>query len=95
MNIGLKNILCSGLCSLGHYCPAGSISPTSKECPIGRYGAINGLTNSSCSGICSAGYYCPSPTVATPCPAGTVILYQVIVRLIDYVMIFLPRLLQP
>ena len=75
MDIGLKDILCSGLCSLGHYCPAGSISPISKKCPIGRFGEINGLTNSSCSGICSAGYYCPLASISSkerPCGGSSV-----------------------
>lgn len=56
---GLKDATCSGLCALGHYCPAGSVSELSVTCPAGRYGGQPGLTNNTCSGLCSEGYYCP------------------------------------
>lgn len=54
----MSNRDCSGICPLGHYCPDGTIAPTSFRCPSGRYGSVQGLESSSCSGLCSAGYYC-------------------------------------
>jgi hypothetical protein len=142
---GLTSSICSGLCSPGYYCPAGSTSPTQYECggpgffcpegsekpiaaasgrktvrtipgvgststsvantdqlcdyghyciggiqiecPVGKYGDVQGLQTALCSGpcrsgeycpqgsvnptICEKGYYCPDGYLRHPCPAGT------------------------
>ena len=55
---GLTESKCSGLCSAGYYCTAGSTSPTQNLCPAGRF--------------CLAGT--GDPLSANPpglCPAGT------------------------
>lgn len=57
--LGLKGRQCSGYCSKGYYCPAGSTSAKQVACPAGRYGDVAGLKDSKCSGLCAAGYYCP------------------------------------
>lgn len=59
------------MCPTGHYCPAGSASPTS--CPPGTYGATQGLSTSACSGQCSLGYFCllgSTSATSQPCPKG-------------------------
>lgn len=56
---GLGTATCSGPCPRGHFCAAGTTSPTSTPCPGGRFGAVEGLGLDSCSGECTAGYYCP------------------------------------
>jgi len=50
---------CTGPCSPGHYCLAGSTSPTQNICPPGRFGRQPALGSPECSGQCDAGYYCP------------------------------------
>jgi hypothetical protein len=70
---GLTSISCSGKCDKGHYCEAGSTSPTQKKCPAGTYGATTGLSTSVCSGLCTAGFYCvegSTTATAAPCDAG-------------------------
>jgi len=54
---------CSGQCNLGHYCLAGSTSPTETPCPTGRFGATKGLGSSKCSGACSRAYECRQASV--------------------------------
>jgi hypothetical protein len=54
---------CSGLCAKGHWCPAGSTSPTAMACPFGRYGATTGLGTSKCSGVCLRAYECREGSV--------------------------------
>ena len=69
---GLSSSDCTGPCSKGYYCPAGSTTPQAKACPAGTIGDQEGLASPSCAGPCPAGYYCPAGTT-TPtklCPAG-------------------------
>ena len=70
---GLSTQSCSGNCSAGYFCPAGSTNSTDSmcpagtysfagasactPCPVGRYGLNSGLALATCSGNCSAGYY--------------------------------------
>jgi hypothetical protein len=64
-----------------HTHPSISTSARCKQCPPGRYGAVEGLETSDCSGMCEEGFWCPSGSVtpyaqacATPtthCPRGT------------------------
>ena len=76
---------CSGLCDPGHWCGAGSTSPTQNKCPAGRYGApiVNPSNASqtisaahstkSCSGLCQRGHWCPAGSTSKTqhkCPAG-------------------------
>jgi hypothetical protein len=65
---GLTSALCSGDCSAGFTCPAGSTTSAVTQCPAGqwsgvgavtcsacdpgRFGSIAGLSSSSCSGGC-------------------------------------------
>jgi hypothetical protein len=72
----LAGSLCSGPCTAGYACPAGSTSATALECAVGRYslqgmgecmgcaagryGSSAAATNASCSGPCTAGYACPA-----------------------------------
>ncbi len=72
---GMSAPSCSGLCTAGYVCLAGSNSSKPVACgpgrysdagqwqctlcPAGTYGARPALPNSSCSGNCSAGYVCP------------------------------------
>ncbi len=81
---------CTGACSEGFYCPAGSSNSTAVPCPRGSYcigaatvpldctggvyGATARLTSSQCSGSCPAGFYCPGRT-ADPIPCGNRTVY--------------------
>ena len=49
---GLSSSFCSGLCSKGHYCLAGSTNRKQFPCLEGYYGNVEGLKNSFCSGPC-------------------------------------------
>jgi hypothetical protein len=74
-NSGLRGAQCSGYCAEGHYCPAGSVSPTSVKCPAGTYGGVAGLRDAQCSGLCAAGYYCPKGSASArqvPCGGSAV-----------------------
>lgn len=62
----LRTPNCSGLCSKGHYCPAGSISSTQNRCPIGTYGSEYGLGSAACSGSCVNSLECPEATTVAP-----------------------------
>jgi hypothetical protein len=65
--IGLSSSACSGLCQIGYYCPAGSISAREKLCPLGRYGNHEGLGSATCSGSCLHPLDCPAgSTTDTP-----------------------------
>ena len=67
---GLKQKNCSGLCTLGNFCPLGSSTPT--LCPAGTYGDSEGLKDDACSGLCPLGNFCPlGSSTPTLCPAGT------------------------
>lgn len=67
---GLSTAQCTGPCSAGHFCPAGSSKPKEHRCPPGRYGARQGLMDRGCDGPCPAGYYC-SEGATTPQPCGS------------------------
>ncbi len=72
---GQTSPTCSGNCTAGYACPAGSTSPTAQQCPIGRYSVAGsavcpecpagvygdsvGLISPTCSGPCAVGYVCP------------------------------------
>jgi hypothetical protein len=49
---GLKDRSCSGVCSIGHYCPAGSTSANEFKCPAGTstfvYSTYNLIVNKFC-----------------------------------------------
>ena len=70
---GLTQQDCTAVCPVGHYCVAGSASPS--KCPAGTYGATTGMSTSSCSGPIAGGYYSlAGETSQTPsarkCAAG-------------------------
>jgi hypothetical protein len=64
---------CTGACTTGFACPAGSTNATATLCPVGRYslaaasvcincaaglyGGVTGMPNASCSGLCAGGRY--------------------------------------
>lgn len=48
---GLSSPLCSGNCTIDHYCPIGTINDITYRCLGGRYGATTNLFDSSCSGV--------------------------------------------
>ena len=68
---------CSGNCSAGYFCPAGSVSQTQAECPpgqyslpgagacslcvSGRFGNASRLGTALCSGLCPAGRFGDTP----------------------------------
>jgi hypothetical protein len=76
---GLTSPACSGPCTAGYACPAGSTSSLASicspglystsglgvcsPCPLGVYGSTSGVTSPACSGSCSAGCVPPTPTV--------------------------------
>ena len=70
---GLSNPACSGLCSAGHYCPAGSANATQIACAVGTNNSALGGTSSAACLNCAAGTYNDSPGAAECklCPAGT------------------------
>jgi hypothetical protein len=71
---GVTNSSCTGSCSAGYMCPAGSTNSTAAVCPMGfysldgaagcwqclpgRFGSAVGLTSGTCSGPCDPGSYC-------------------------------------
>jgi hypothetical protein len=60
---GLTNAACSGQCTAGYYCLAGSSS---------QYGGTDTITSGTY--VCPAGSYCPAGTssnIGTRCPPGT------------------------
>ena len=77
---------CSGLCTLGQYCPweatqplpcpGGSYCPSTTtllSCSYGHYGNTTGLTVATCSGECDAGFICTANSITPtqlPCPPG-------------------------
>jgi hypothetical protein len=62
-------LTCTGPCTAGYACPAGSVSPTAllcapgqysfaavcSPCPAGQFGSSVGLTVDTCSGLCPSG----------------------------------------
>lgn len=50
---------CSGLCSKGYFCLAGSTVARQYLCPAGRYGDREGLGDAMCSGTCANPLACP------------------------------------
>ena len=48
----LTTAFCTGPCSKGHYCPAGSTIDRQNPCPIGRYGSTEGLKTAACTDSC-------------------------------------------
>lgn len=84
----LTSPTCSGDCSPGFYCPAGSLNPIQcpigyycpdgimkEPCPAGSYGSSTGLRDRECSGKCQPGHYCPSGSESSnahKCPKGVV-----------------------
>ncbi len=71
----LPSSACSGACTAGYFCLAGSASSTQGTCPpgqysiagaasctncsAGRYGASPGTNSPSCDAVCNPGYVCP------------------------------------
>jgi hypothetical protein len=59
------------LCSVGFYCPQGSIS--ALPCPPGTFGSANGLTAEADCSPCYGGWYCQESgqaAVTDECDAG-------------------------
>ena len=64
---GLSSPVCSGNCSAGAACPAGSVNDTAEMCPAGQFS----LSGSGTCTLCDAGAYGDVPGVcAGPCPGG-------------------------
>ena len=59
-------------CAQGHYCPAGTGSPTEFACPPGTYSTSTSLTQASECTDCPAGSYCSGGGAAVDgaCAAG-------------------------
>jgi hypothetical protein len=82
----LVDSACSGLCSPGYACPAGSTTPTFVQCTSGRYSLGSAAACSDCSAgrygaevarsadctlSCPPGSHCPAGSaLSIPCPAG-------------------------
>jgi hypothetical protein len=69
---GLSSSSCSGNCSAGYACAAGSTNATASVCSPGTYS----LAGAGVCTVCSPGLYgataaLSSPTCSGPCPAGT------------------------
>ena len=60
---------CSGNCSAGYTCAAGSVSPTSTPCPVGRYAPSGSWACVNCTAGYTCGVASPSAT-QTPCGPG-------------------------
>jgi len=59
-------------CPPGHFCPAGSTSGTTYECPAGTYGGLDSLRETGECTTCPLGHYCPAASVfPTQCGPGT------------------------
>lgn len=59
------------ICTAGHYCPEGSVTPVA--CPSGKYSGSTGNTNSTACLACTPGFICPNASTEAPtepCPAG-------------------------
>ena len=83
---GQPQAQCTGVCSAGYYCPAGSTNATSAACPpgtysdtgaaactlcpAGRYGAALAAASSACDGPCAAGRYGDAPGATNDSCAG-------------------------
>ncbi len=79
---GMANASCSGPCSPGHACAAGSTNATATVCPAGQYsavaaaactpcspglyGASPGQSSPQCSGACAAGRYGATTGATSP-----------------------------
>jgi hypothetical protein len=82
----LGSVACSGSCSAGYSCPAGSTNSTAvlcprgtysvggagacTSCPSGTYGNSTGLSTASCSGLCPAGLYGGAPGLTSASCTG-------------------------
>jgi hypothetical protein len=82
---GALNVNCTGACSAGYACPAGSVSPTALlctagtysppgsgaclPCPSGVYGTANATAVASCTAPCPAGRY-GTPGASSPACTG-------------------------
>ncbi|PFH31737.1 GCC2 and GCC3 domain-containing protein [Besnoitia besnoiti] len=74
----LKDVLATGICPPGAYCPGGDPARAQK-CPIGTYGVTPGNQEPADCLPCDAGKYCPVtgpddpelPTKALDCPEGS------------------------
>ena len=69
--VSTKNGTLNDICPPGHYCEAGSASPSA--CPPGTNTSAVGLANKDQCQLCTKGYYCPlSGTVLATrrCPSG-------------------------
>ena len=70
---GLSSPKCTGLCSPGYYCNAGSTSQKQNICPAGYY-CVEGTSNLNGSTppiVCPPGFYCVAgSSEPKACPAG-------------------------
>jgi hypothetical protein len=89
----LSSAACTGPCSAGYYCEAGSSIATAAPCPpgtysvggaddctpcpVGRYGLATSMTSSLCSGPCPAGRYGSTPGLSSSQCSGTLLLFAV------------------
>ncbi len=67
---GLQTASCSGRCGAGFVCPAGSLSGTSMQCPIGYY-CSGGLVTACPAGTYNAHPQAFSVSNCSACPANT------------------------
>ena len=65
----LRRIDLTAPCAAGHYCAAGSSSPTQALCTATGSFCPAG-SSSALPGVCAAGAYCPTPASQIPCSAG-------------------------
>ena len=78
--VGLTSSSCTGPCSAGHYCVAGSTSATQQECPSGTFTSATGSVSAASCQQCPGGHFCPAGTVSwahlncgrgSYCPSGS------------------------
>jgi hypothetical protein len=75
---GLGNVVPTGMCRAGYYCPPGSTSATENDAPPGTFTKANASAPSSCLPgyynpmyaqssclACPSGYYCPDSAMTT------------------------------
>lgn len=56
--VALARRACDGTCTIGYYCPAGSLFATQLLCLAGTFGSAAGLGAAACSGISPIGHFC-------------------------------------
>jgi hypothetical protein len=65
------NSTCTGACTAGYYCPAGSVNPTPNSCPQGQYSLAGAGACTECPpGVYGGNVRLTTPLCSGPCIAG-------------------------